>query len=174
QEIYAALCGQFSARAAASQQDLDAIGKSMLRMIMAATSPALLLESTSQYEPLEHRVPALAPEEDASLISLLHRLPEYEMSEKYQELLAIVAENKARGRKTLVWSTFIRNLATAARLLGAYNPVVVHGGVQDREDRIFRFRNDPDCWVLLSNPATLGEGISLHHHCNDAVYIDRD
>ena len=28
--------------------------------------------------------------------------------------------------------------------------------------------------VLLSNAATLGEGISLHQVCNDAVYIDRD
>lgn len=28
--------------------------------------------------------------------------------------------------------------------------------------------------MLLSNPATLGEGISLHQHCHDAVYVDRD
>ena len=28
--------------------------------------------------------------------------------------------------------------------------------------------------VLLSNPATLGEGVSLHQVCNDAVYVDRD
>lgn len=173
-EIYRALVGQFSARAVASQDDFDAIGKSMLRMIMAATSPALLLEGGSRYEPLEHRVPALEPEADASLISLLHRLPQFEMSPKYKELLRIVADNKARGRKTLVWSTFIRNLTTAQGVLGAYRPALVHGGVTDRQEQIRRFRSDPDCWVLLSNPATLGEGISLHHECNDAVYIDRD
>jgi hypothetical protein len=28
--------------------------------------------------------------------------------------------------------------------------------------------------VLLSNPATLGEGVSLHQVCHDAVYVDRD
>ncbi len=28
--------------------------------------------------------------------------------------------------------------------------------------------------VLLSNPATLGEGISLHQVCHDAIYVDRD
>lgn len=28
--------------------------------------------------------------------------------------------------------------------------------------------------VLISNPATLGEGISLHRVCHDAVYVDRD
>ena len=44
----------------------------------------------------------------------------------------------------------------------------------NREEEIERFRNDPHCNVLLSNPATLGEGISLHHECHDAVYVDRD
>ena len=35
---------------------------------------------------------------------------------------------------------------------------------------------DPNsrCQVLLSNPATLGEGINLHRASNDAVYVDRD
>ena len=28
--------------------------------------------------------------------------------------------------------------------------------------------------VLLSYPATLGEGISLHHVCQDAIYVVRD
>ncbi|QBI56295.1 DEAD/DEAH box helicase [Streptomonospora litoralis] len=173
-EIYAALCGQFSQRAAASQSDLDSIGRSTLQLIMAATSPALLAEGTTRYEPLEHQVPALDPDENASLLSLLHRLPQYEMSPKYKELLRIVSKNRQEGKKTLVWSTFIRNLTTAGRLLAEYNPALVHGGVTDREVQLAQFRTDPDCWVLLSNPATLGEGINLHHHCHDAVYIDRD
>ncbi len=51
----------------------------------------------------------------------------------------------------------------------------MHGGTEDRqEEEIERFRGDPDCMVLLSNPATLGEGISLHHDCHDSVYVDRD
>ena len=103
-------------------------------------------------------------------------LPSYEMSPKYQEALAIVAANAAEGRKTLVWSTFVRSLTTLERILGAFEPTLVHGGTSD-EDRVAslkRFRDDPDCMVLLSNPATLGEGISLHQTCHDAVYVDRD
>lgn len=78
------------------------------------------------------------------------------------------------GRKTLVWTTFVRSITTMERLFEAYKPAVVHGGTPDREEQIRRFREDPDCHVLLSNPATLGEGISLHHICHDAVYVDRD
>ena len=35
------------------------------------------------------------------------------------------------------------------------------------------FKHDPSCQVLITNPQTLGEGISLHHVCHDAVYLDR-
>jgi SNF2 family DNA or RNA helicase len=101
-------------------------------------------------------------------------LPHFELSPKYQEVLAIVDANAARGRKTLVWSTFVRNLKSLEVLLSRFRPAVVHGGSQDRSEQLARFRQDPGCLVLLSNPATLGEGVSLHQTCHDAVYVDRD
>lgn len=54
------------------------------------------------------------------------------------------------------------------------NPAIVHGGTPNRDEQIKKFMSDPDCHVLLSNPATLGEGINLHRTSNDAVYVDRD
>jgi SNF2 family DNA or RNA helicase len=101
-------------------------------------------------------------------------LPSYEMSPKYAEAMAIVRANAEAGRKTLVWSTFVRSLTSLERLMSRYSPAIVHGGTVDREEQLTRFRSDPDCMVLLSNPATLGEGISLHHVCHDAVFVDRD
>lgn len=174
QEVYEALLGRFSARAAGAEGDFQALGRIIVYMLMAATSPALLSVGTTRYEPLAYQVPPLAVTEGTPLSDLMRDLPSYEMSPKYQEALAIVAENAARGRKTLVWSTFIRSLNTLERMLAVYSPAVVHGGTEDREAQIQRFRRDPDCMVLLSNPATLGEGISLHHNCHDAVYVDRD
>lgn len=173
-EVYDALVGRYTARAEAGRGDFDALGKAMLRMLMAATSPALLLEGESRYAPLDYQVPPLDVPQTDSLYALLKRLPEYELSPKYKEALSIVGENAAMGRKTLVWTTFVRSLTTMERLFAAYQPAVVHGGTPDREEQLKRFREDPDCHVLLSNPATLGEGISLHHACHDAVYVDRD
>lgn len=173
-ELYDALIGNFTSRAEAGRSDFDALGKAMLRLLMAATSPALLLEGESRYAPLSYQVPPLAIPETDSLYSLMQQLPSYEFSPKYKEALSIVAENAELGRKTLVWSTFVRSLTTMERLFAAYQPAVVHGGTPDREEQIRRFREDPDCHVLLSNPATLGEGISLHQVCHDAVYVDRD
>ncbi|MGW2187644.1 DEAD/DEAH box helicase [Streptomyces sp. NPDC001719] len=173
-EIYDALVGKFSARAEASRDDFDALGKALLRLLMAATSPALLVEGSSRYEPLSYQVPPLDIPQNDSLYALMRDLPSYELSPKYQEALAIVAENAAQGRKTLVWTTFVRGLTTLDQMFAEYRPAVVHGGTLAREEQLRRFREDPDCMVLLSNPATLGEGISLHQVCHDAVYVDRD
>ncbi|WP_280424869.1 DEAD/DEAH box helicase [Nocardia carnea] len=173
-EIYDALIGQYSARASASEAEFDALGKVVVYLLMAATSPALLSVGTTKYDPLSFQVPPLPISKRSSLFDLMRDLPSYEMAPKYQEVLAIIASNAAAGRKTIVWSTFIRSLITLERLLEQFSPAVVHGGTANREEEIKRFRSDPDCMVLLSNPATLGEGISLHQVCNDAVYVDRD
>ncbi|NPC95230.1 DEAD/DEAH box helicase [Nocardioides sp. zg-DK7169] len=173
-EIYDALVGQFSARAAGAEGDFQALGRIIVYMLMAATSPALVTVGTTRYEPLAYQVAPLQVPQGSSLYELMHDLPAYEMSPKYQEVLAIVRENAAQGRKTLVWSTFIRSLNTLERILAQFGPAMVHGGTLDRDEQIQRFRTDPGCMVLLSNPATLGEGISLHHACHDAVYVDRD
>ncbi|MCA1219922.1 DEAD/DEAH box helicase [Streptomyces sp. 8L] len=173
-EIYDALVGRFSARAEAVRSDFDALGKAMLRLLMAATSPALLVEGASRYEPLVYQVPPLEVPQNESLFSLMRRLPDHELSPKYKEAVKIVGENAALGRKTLVWTTFVRSLTTLERMFSAYRPAVVHGGTPDREEQLRRFREEPDCHVLLSNPATLGEGISLHQVCHDAVFVDRD
>ncbi|MCD0443966.1 SNF2-related protein [Glycomyces sp. A-F 0318] len=173
-EVYDALTGQFSARAAGYEADFQSLGGTIAYLLMAATSPALLSVGSTRHEPLEYRVPPLGVPDDSSLFELMKDLPSYEMSPKYAEALHIVAGNAEQGRKTLVWSTFIRSLNTLERMMARFSPAVVHGGTEDREEQIKRFREDDDCKVLLSNPATLGEGISLHHDCHDAVYIDRD
>ncbi|MFD5567174.1 DEAD/DEAH box helicase [Streptomyces cadmiisoli] len=171
-EIYGSLVGGMSVGSA--REDLSSLGKTALRLLMAATSPALLLEGASRYEPLAYQLPPLEIPEGSSLYSLMQNLPDYELSPKYKEAAAIIAENAARGRKTLVWTTFVRSLTTLERMLEKYSPAVVYGGTPDRDEQLRRFREDPGCMVLISNPATLGEGISLHHVCHDAVYVDRD
>lgn len=173
-ELYNALLGQLSGQWKGGEQDIEALGKIVLYLLMASTTPALLATGSSRYEPLPYRVPPILPAAGSSLSQLMRDLPHYELSPKYQEVLSIVAHNAAIGRKTLVWSTFVRNLTSLSSLLARFRPAIVHGGSADRREQLTRFRHDPDCHVLLSNPATLGEGVSLHQVCHDAVYLDRD
>jgi SNF2 family DNA or RNA helicase len=173
-ELYNALLGQLSGQWKGGERDMEALGRIVLYLLMAGTSPALLATGSSRYEPLPYRIPPISPVPGSSLCDLMRDLPHYELSPKYQEVLAIVASNAALGRKTLVWSTFVRNLTSLESLLAQFKPALIHGSSGDRREQLARFRQDPDCQVLLSNPATLGEGVSLHHVCHDAVYVDRD
>lgn len=173
-DLYNALLGQVSSNWQGGHQEIEALGKVLLYLLMAATTPALLATGASPHEPLPYRIPPLQPPPGSSLNELMRDLPHFELSPKYQEVIAIVASNAALGRKTLVWSTFVRNLKSLETLLSRYQPAIVHGGTDDRPEQLSRFRTDPACMVLLSNPATLGEGVSLHQVCHDAVYVDRD
>jgi len=172
-ELYQALLGQASSQSL-GEPSLDALGGVVLYLLMAATTPALLATGATRHEPLPYRVPPLQAPEGSTLFTLMRDLPLYELSPKYGEAAAIVAANAALGRKTLIWSTFVRNLTSLDRFLSQFQPAIVHGGSEDRAAQLAQFREDPDCFVLLSNPATLGEGVSLHQVCHDAIYIDRD
>jgi SNF2 family DNA or RNA helicase len=94
-----------------------------------------------------------------------------------------VFRNGQVDHKTLVWSNFPGNLLALEKQLAALQPAIVYGGipsieeadpgVRTRERELARFREDPNCKVLLANPAAMAEGVSLHHVCHDAIYIDR-
>lgn len=172
--LYAALRSQLAGLQDREQEEFARLGKVLVYLMMASTNPALLASGSDRHEPLPFYVPPLRPADGLPLKELMRDLPRYETSPKYEAVLRTVTDNARAGRKTLVWSTFVRNLATLAGPLGVLRPAVVHGGTPDRDEQIRRFLEDPDCMVLLSNPATLGEGISLHHVCHDAIYLDRD
>lgn len=85
------------------------------------------------------------------------------------------------GQKSVVWTIFVNTIHNFLTMLGDLNPVFIHGGVQTgseddfdtREGKIRRFHQDSGCHVLIANPATAGEGISLHTVCHNAIYADR-
>ena len=84
------------------------------------------------------------------------------------------------GRPSSGQASSITSEVISERLhdLGA---VYIHGGVdagsEDEEDsrewKINEFKNNPNCKVLVANPAAAGEGISLHKVCLNAIYVDR-
>ena len=123
-----------SARWRGGEDDAAALGRIVLYLLMAATTPALLAVGATRYEPLPYRIPPIHPPEGSTLAMLMRDLPHYELSPKYQEVAGIVAANAALGRKTLVWSTFVRNLTSLGHLLDHFEPAIVHGGTEDRDD----------------------------------------
>lgn len=183
-EIYDSLRLQYSSRIN-SQQDrvqLAAWGEVYMYLLEAATNPALLPAGSSSDDPVEFRHPPLPIPEGSSIRRLIADYATYETPEKFIQLAAMVQDLRARGRKVLIWSNFVRNLLTLSRLLARHEPALIHGGIPvsggqsgspTRESELERFNKDDDCGVLLANPAVMAEGVSLHHVCHDAIYLER-
>lgn len=176
-DIYSAIVGRYRTSLETTRRtryDLRRFGRVVMYLLEAATNPSLLIAGSHPYDPILFRHPPLDVPTDTDLDELLRAYPEYETPWKFRFLKLSIEENVKLGRKTLVWSNFVRNLETLRHHeLIAYSPAIVHGGIHDREHQLLRFRTDPDCHILLANPAAVGEGISLHHVCHDAIYLER-
>lgn len=176
-EIYAAIRGHVSTMFRASrraQYDLRALGRVVMYLLEASTNPSLLSSGSHPYDPIRFHHPPVDVPSDTELDDLLRDYAHYETPWKFRVLKASVEKNIQHGRKTLVWSNFLRNLETLRHHeLCEYQPAIVHGGIGDREAQLSRFRLDDECHVLLANPAALAEGVSLHHVCHDAIYLER-
>lgn len=99
------------------------------------------------------------------------------VSPKFTKGIELVLDLISEGKKVMVWGIFVDTLDKITESLKSNGIKVnlVYGGTnkQDRVGLIDEFR-DGDVQVLVSNPQTLGESISLHQTVHDAVYFEYD
>jgi SNF2 family DNA or RNA helicase len=184
--IYDALVGRYRGSfdlSTDSRRHFDKLGRVVMYLLEAATNPALLTAGSDRADEIGFVHPPLELEGNESLQNLLAGYNEFERPWKYDYVRNAVSDAASRGEKVLIWTTFVRNIRALSHELSDFNPAVVHGGVPPedtaapgavtREAELDRFRNDPNCSVLIANPAAAGEGISLHHWCHHAIYLDR-
>jgi SNF2 family DNA or RNA helicase len=184
-EIYASLKADFSklVKSQRERTELASWGEITMYLLEAATNPALLPAGSSSDDPIEFRHPPLSIPDGSSLRELIAQFASYETPEKFVQIALMVRQLTEQGRKVLIWSNFVRNLITLERMFRVYEPALIHGGIPSeltsplnlntRENELIRFREDDNCKVLLANPAALGEGVSLHQMCHDAIYLER-
>jgi SNF2 family DNA or RNA helicase len=181
-EIYEVIRGDLSRLTHSDRRAFVDLRDVTMYLLEAATNPALLSSALGRF-PQQLAWPPRDVPNDASLVEKVQRYLQLETPAKFEKLLSIVEANKRYGRKTLVWTRFIGNITQlSTRLLLTYNPALFYGertsrqpsGIKSRDEELDRFRNDPNCWVLIANPQAMAEGVSLHRACHDAVYLDRD
>ncbi len=178
-DVYAALKRSFIGQFQLSDSDSNFFsrrGKAVMAMIAAATNPGLLMGAVREDAYLGLSWPPRVLVGSERLMTVLESYVSHEIPEKYQWVSRYVAKAASEGRKVLIWSTFIANLLALKRLLEPYEPALIYGatGQDERKTELAKFRNSKSCSVLLSNPQTLGEGVSLHKECHDAIYLDRN
>jgi SNF2 family DNA or RNA helicase len=150
-------------------------GRAVLTLLGAATNPGLLMKHVSEDAYLGLTWPPKEITANPFLTDVVNSYSQHEIPPKYEWLANMVRSRANNGQKVLVWSNFVGNLQAMEKLLAPFNPVLIYGGTtgEERIELLRRYRLDSSCSVLLSNPQTLGEGISLHEECHEAVYVDR-
>jgi SNF2 family DNA or RNA helicase len=152
------------------------LSDSVMYLLQAASNPGLLAAALGGRSGPSMSWPPLAVPIESDLVDQAIRYPSFETPAKFAKLATLVAENARHGRKTLIWSNFVGNLHELAdRVLTPYQPALIFGGIigKSRAQELRRFRSDPECMVLVANPGAMSEGVSLHHECHDAIYLDR-
>lgn len=96
-------------------------------------------------------------------------------SPKFEMGIDLIDKLVSQGKKVLVWGMFVGTMQKITDTLNGMGikTTLVYGATpkQDREGMINNFRTG-DAQVLVSNPNTLGESISLHQTVHDAVYFE--
>jgi len=142
--------------------------RSVMRLLQLSVSPTLALN-------------AMANDDVEISSSIVDAVLEEGHSSKLRAVMEHARQLAKAKQKVVIWTIFTGTIHSLNSALADLNPVYIHGGVssgsvddpETREGRIRRFHEDPNCAVLIANPAAAGEGISLHTVCHNAIYVDR-
>ena len=154
----------------------------MIYLIECATDPSLLKKS-SQYE--ERPI----AEEGLSIQDSIDSYHTMEIPKKIETACDLVKQiiskkdpQTKKNSKVIVWCSFVNSIKKLEKMLVNYKPISIYGAIpkdeeddpsDNREIRIENFKTEPDCNLLIANPASLAESVSLHKACHNAIYLDR-
>ena len=95
-------------------------------------------------------------------------------SSKLDRLEADLEEVAASGKKAIVFSQWVKTLEKIAQRLERFNPLEYHGKVpsKQRDPILERFKEDPDCSVILMSYGAGSVGLNLQF-CEYVFLFDR-
>lgn len=110
--------------------------------------------------------------EDDSKEKIMMKLPS-----KLSKAIEIIMELVRNGQNVLVWAVFIKTIDSMeyylAQKFGNKAIGKIYGSVENREEIINDFNNPSgNIKVLITNPHTLAESVSLHKNCHHAIYLE--
>ena len=177
--IYATIANHIRANDANYHSDTVAMRRwrrnNIVYLLETATDPSLLTKNTQFSEDL-------ISSEGLPIQELLNKYHELEIPNKINLVKALAEKNLEQGKKIIIWCSFIATIKKLEKVLKRYKPLAVYGMIprddeqdkdDNRESRIEAFKTGSSNNVLIANPASLAESVSLHRACHHAIYLDR-
>ncbi len=169
----------------------DVLNKArLIRLRQASTNPALLLKpiaETLNIDDYDSRIYSggKMPEEfqnDSQILSKIYNYAKKEQTpSKFIEIKNLLEQKiLSKNGKAIIWTIFIQNAKELQKYLeknGIKSELLI-GEVEqlDREVIIDKFNNptNSEFSVIIANPFSVSESISLHKGCHNAIYMERD
>lgn len=164
----------------------------LIRLRQASTNPALLSKTlvnslennllSGEYDP--NSVFTTYNEQYVNDSEFFQKICDYTLFETPQKFIAILNlinnEILSNNGKVIIWTIFIQNAKELQAYLKESNidSKLLIGEInqQEREQTIEDFNNpnNSDFQVVIANPFSVAESISLHKGCHNAIYLERD
>jgi len=153
-----------------------------MRLMQAAANPSLLQKPLSEYDFDGAPVNDVYVDDNEIMQLISGYDSTVETPSKFKKTLDLIQKISAAdgpAGKAIVWTMFVQNIRDLQIFLSANSikSEILYGAVplQDRE-RIIGDFHKPECAykVIIANPVVVGESISLHKACHNAIYIDKN
>ena len=147
-------------------------------LIMASTDPSLLAQDNQYNQRLKNL-------EDVELVDRIEQYSEGEMSGKILALREFLKTIIPKGEKIIIWCNFRNTLTKVQTMIekefkcevrkidGSVDLDDTANPLKNKEKSLRDFKTRDDVNVLIANPASLAESVSLHKVCHHAIYVDR-
>lgn len=169
----------------------DVLNKAkLIRLRQAATNPSLLLKTLQ--DSLEDSDFGSDPNmnfatiynetiDDSEIFREIINYNKVSTPRKFIEIKDIFENNiSPQNGKVIIWTIFIQNAEELQKYLekqGIKTRLLIGRVPQEEREEIIEKFNNPenfDFQVVIANPFSVSESISLHKGCHNAIYMERD
>lgn len=154
--------------------------RNFMYLIMTSTDPSLLAEDNQYSNELINLG-------DVPIQDRIRQYGSGELSGKMSELKNLLGNIIARdnNKKVVIWCNFRNTLKKVEQMIESEFHVQsrrIDGSIarddnenveENKEKSIREFKTNDDMNILIANPASLAEAVSLHKVCHQAIYVDR-
>lgn len=152
----------------------------IIRLLQLESNPKMLLKSIEEnWEEYSEILDTNKNVDDIDYVDyseeIVYLINSIDKTTKFKSCIEMAIEIYEKGEPLIVWCIFVDSIFNLSNELEEKGIAVgvIYGGTSD-EDRniiISKFRNK-ELDVLITNPHTLAESISLHSVCHNAIYYE--
>ena len=152
----------------------------IIRLLQLESNPKMLLKAISEnQEDFSAILDTTSDPENIDYVDYSQDIKDlinsFGKTEKFNSCIQQVKQLNSEGKSVIIWCIFvdsIRQLASQLEKEGISTGVIFGSTSEEERKNILNKFKEKEIDVLITNPHTLAESVSLHSVCHDAIYYE--